>query len=44
VAARCHKEGFMDDVQTKTKFAKSAFANSAFDYGNSTFDLNAKLP
>jgi hypothetical protein len=36
VAARCHKEGFMDDVQTKTEFAKSAFANSTF--ANSAFD------
>jgi hypothetical protein len=32
----------MDDVQTKTEFAKSAFANSAF--ADSAFDLNAELP
>jgi hypothetical protein len=31
----------------KTKFADSAFANSAFDYGNSAFEAfesNAELP
>jgi hypothetical protein len=32
-AARHRKEGFTDDVQTKTELA-----NSAFDYGNTSFE------
>jgi hypothetical protein len=40
--ARRHKIDARADRQTKTKFASnanSAFANSAFDNGNSTFDF-----
>jgi hypothetical protein len=41
--ARRHKSGTRADRQTKTEFANSAFVNSAFDYGNSTFDLKCQV-